>query len=169
MPEGEKRGRIGGGSTNPYYEDHKYPEPTVCPRCHLVYHNGRWQHEDAVDPAAMHPEASSHENHCPACRREIDRLPGGLVHLTGPYWKSHREEIENIIRNQEKSAAAHRPLQRIMWFDATDEEAVVATTNPHLAVRMGKAVESACKGDLVVKHGQGDQLVRVYWQRTDSP
>jgi len=168
MPEGEKRGRIGGRSTNPYYEDHKYPEPTVCPRCHLVYHNGRWQRQETAPSEAAGTAAASHENHCPACRREMDRMPGGLVSLRGTYWQAHRDEIEHILRNQEKSAAAHRPLQRIMWFEASDVEAEVATTNPHLAVRMGKAVESACKGNLVVKHGQGDQLVRVYWERNDS-
>lgn len=43
----------------------------------------------------------------------------------------------------------------------------MAVTNSHLALRIGKAVESACKGDLTIKRGGEDPLVRVYWERED--
>jgi len=160
MPEGEKRGRIGGGSTNPYHENRKYPEPTVCPRCRLTYRNGSWREgqEDAGDRPA-------HESHCPACRREIDLLPAGLLYLSGGYLGDHRDEILSIARNQASSAAAHRPLQRIMWIEQNGEATEIATTNGHLALRIGKAIESACKGSLDIKHAPEDQLVRVYWKR----
>jgi len=162
MPEGEKRGRIGGASSNPYHEDRKYPEPTVCPRCHLEYRNGSWR-------AATHTidAKQPNESHCPACRREIDLLPGGLLYLSGPYLHEHEDEILNIARNQASSAAAHRPLQRIMWIEKNGESTEIATTNGHLALRIGKAIESACKGSLDIKHAHGDQLVRVYWNRDD--
>jgi len=160
MPEGEKRGRIGGGSTNPYHEGRKYPEPTVCPRCHLVYRNGRWQAagENATDQRP-------NESHCPACKREIDGHPGGLLYLSGGYLDQHRKEILNIAHNQASSAAAQRPLQRIMWIEEESESTEIATTNGHLALRIGKAIESACKGNLDIKHAHGDQLVRAYWAR----
>jgi len=161
MSEGEKRGRLGGKSANPYHEDKKYPEPTQCPRCHLVYRSGRWQQ----------PEESSdgvrHASHCPACRREIDRLPAGLLYLSGSYLEQHRQEILNIASNQSESAAAQRPLQRIMWIDETDGTTEIATTDSHLAMRIGKAIADACKGDLTIKHASDAQLVRVYWQRSD--
>jgi hypothetical protein len=162
MPEGEKRGRIGGGSTNPYHEGRKYPEPTVCPRCHLVYRNGSWRKED-VQPNGPRPS----ESHCPACRREIDLLPGGLLYLSGEYLGQHKEEILSIAHNQASSASAQRPLQRIMWIDERNGNTEIATTNGHLALRIGKAIESACKGALDIKHAHGDQLVRVYWKRED--
>jgi hypothetical protein len=162
MPEGEKRGRIGGASTNPYHEGRKYPEPTTCPRCHLVYRHGRWQAGDDEDS-----DNKGNESHCPACRREIDRLPGGLLYLSGYYFGAHKEEILNIAHNQASSAAAQRPLQRIMWIEEENGNAEIATTNGHLALRIGKAVESACKGSLDIKHAHGDQLVRVYWQREE--
>jgi len=160
MTEGEKRGRIGGRSSNPYHEDRKYPEPTLCPRCSLVYRNGRWQ--DAEPPTAAE---SSHSSHCPACRREVDRMPAGLLFLAGDYLDQHREEILNIVRNQAESAALHRPLQRIMWIEEKDGTSEIATTQSHLATRLGKAIESACKGSLEIKHGDEAQLVRVYWRR----
>ena len=162
MTEGERRGRIGGKSSNPYHEDRKYPEPTVCPRCQLIYHNGHWQ--EGVQPASPQP---AHESHCPACRREIDRMPAGLLFLSGGYLDKHREEILNIAKNQAALAAAHRPLQRIMWMEDKRGTKQVATTNSHLALRIGKAIESACKGTLEIKHGDDTQLVRVYWQRDE--
>lgn len=161
MHEGEKRGPVGRRSTNPYFEDHKYPEPTECPRCGLIYHNGRWQVGE-VDKAA-----SVHRNPCPACRREIDRYPGGLIYLRGSYLKAHREEILNIARNQADAAARSRPLQRIMWVEDENGNVEIATTDRHLAVRIGKAVLGACNGQLEVKRADEDQLARVYWERDE--
>jgi len=161
MREGERRGTVGRESKNPYFEGQKYPEPTVCPRCGLVYHAGRWQ---KVDEAPSHPVQ---ESHCPACRREIDRYPAGLVVLRGAYLKKHHQEILNIARNQAASAAAARPLQRIMWVKEGQGEVEIATTNGHLALRIGKAIKSASKGDLTIKRAAEDQLVRVYWERED--
>jgi hypothetical protein len=162
MPEGEKRGRIGGASSNPYHEERKFPEPTMCPRCHLVYRNGRWQTANGENHIK-----DPNKSHCPACRREIDLLPGGLIYLSGDYLGRHKEEILNIAQNQASSAAAYRPLQRIMWIEEEKGNTEIATTNGHLAMRIGRAIESACKGSLDIKHAHGDQLVRVYWKREE--
>ena len=163
MTEREKRGRIGGKSPNPYHEEKKYPEPTDCPRCHLVYRNGRWQlrEEDSAE------SEKSNSNHCPACKREIGRLPAGLLYLSGPYLEKHREEILNIVSNQATSAAAQRPLQRIMWIEKGEDSTEIATTSSHLAQRIGKAIEDACKGTLTIKHADDAQLVRLYWERSE--
>ena len=162
MAEREKRGRIGGKSPNPYHEDKKYSEPTECPRCHLVYRNGRWQQGDEIPTPK-----EVHSSHCPACRREIDRLPSGLLYLSGTYLDQHREEILNIASNQSQAAAQQRPLQRIMWIQQGADNTEIATTDSHLAMRIGKAIEAACKGDLVIRHAHETQLVRVYWERSE--
>jgi len=94
-------------------------------------------------------------------------MPAGLLFLSGGYLDKHREEILNIAKNQAALAAAHRPLQRIMWMEDKRGTKQVATTNSHLALRIGKAIESACKGTLEIKHGDDTQLVRVYWQRDE--
>jgi len=162
MAEGEKRGHIGGKSSNPYHENRKYPEPTECPRCHLIYRNGRWQQGDKTNGTHK-----THSSHCPACRREIDQLPAGLLYLSGSYLDRHREEILNIASNQSESAAAQRPLQRIMWIEQGTDKTEIATTDSHLAMRIGKAIEGACKGDLTIKHAHDTQLVRLYWERSE--
>jgi len=162
MVEGEKRGRLGGGSANPYHEGRKYPEPTACPRCNLVYKNGRWQTGEVQEDGR-----GVNRSYCPACRREIDRIPGGVIRLSGGYLTEHSEEILNIVRNQAASAAENRPLQRIMWIEEGEETTEIATTSGHLATRIGKAIEGACKGSLTIKRGHEDQLTRVYWERED--
>ena len=163
MTEREKRGRIGGKSPNPYHEDKKYPEPTACPRCQLTYRNGRWQEV----PTNTTPEPQKiHSSHCPSCKREIDRLPAGLLYLSGSYLDQHRDEIINIVSNQSASAKSQRPLQRIMWIEQDAETTEIATTSSHLARRIGKAIEDACKGTLTIKHAPDDQLERLYWERS---
>jgi hypothetical protein len=95
----------------------------------------------------------------------MDGIPGGLIHLRGTYLEAHREEILNIAHNQATAAAAQRPLQRIMSVTSTDDGLEIATTDGHLAQRIGKAIESACKGTLTIKHADEDALVRLYWER----
>ncbi len=162
MRQGERRGGVGQQSINPYFEGAKYPEPTVCPRCGLMYQTGRWQ------VAEISPTKPVHQHVCPACRRAIDRYPAGWVYLSGSYMVDHREEILSIARNQESAAAASRPLQRILWIEQKAERVEIATTNRHLAERIGKAIEGACKGTLQVKRAPNAPLARVYWERDSS-
>jgi len=97
----------------------------------------------------------------------MDLLPAGLLYLSGSYWERHQEEILNIARNQSASAAAQRPLQRIMWIEKAEDKTEIATTSSHLAQRIGKAIEDACKGTLAIKHADDSQLVRLYWERSE--
>jgi hypothetical protein len=159
MAQGEKRGAVGGAGKDAYSELGKYPEPTVCPRCGLVYRAGRWQ------SAKDHPMGRAKESQCPACRRAVDRMPAGLLELSGGYLTGHREEVLNIAKNQAASVGLTRPLQRILWTEEKDGRVEIATTSPHLALRIGKAIRSACKGELVVKQAERDSLVRAYWNR----
>lgn len=81
--------------------------------------------------------------------------------------EEHQKEILNIARNQAAVAASRRPLQRIMWVEEREKQVEMALTSSHLALRIGKAIKSACKGDLLIKRGEEDPLVRVYWSRED--
>lgn len=157
----ERRGKVGHESKNPYYEGKKYKEPTFCSSCGLVYEQGRW-----VDKSRSN-KSNAHEALCPACRRKRDRNPEGLVYLSGNYFDDHREEIIHLAKNSEERAKEERPLQQIMWVDEDSENLELATTNEHLARRIGKAVARAHDGDLDIKSGDQERLVRVYWSRED--
>lgn len=157
----ERRGQVGHESKNPYYEGKKYREPTYCPSCGLVYHEGRWLEESI-------PEGKeANESLCPACRRERDRNPEGLVYLSGDYFQEHKEEILQLAKNTEERARSNRPLQRIMWSEKDSEHLKLATTNEHLARRIGKAIASAHNGNLDINSGHNERLVRVYWKREE--
>lgn len=157
-----RQGNLGEDPKSPYYEKRKYPEPTVCPRCRLVYHKGRWS---VANPQV--PANDVNRELCPACRRIEDREPGGLVHLSGGYLRDKHKlsEILNVVKNQEKQAREDRPLQRVMWVNRKEEQVEIATTNVHLAQRIGKAIHSAHSGELEIKYTEGARFARVYWRR----
>lgn len=157
----ERRGDVGHESKNPYYEGKKYKEPTFCPSCGLVYHEGRW-----VDKSKPE-DKNAKEALCPACRRRRDKNPEGLVYLSGGYFDEHKEEILHIAKNSAERAKETRPLQQIMWAEEDSETLELATTNEHLARRIGKAIARAHDGELEIKSGESERRVRVYWVRED--
>lgn len=76
-----------------YKSKGKLPEPTVCPQCGAVYHEGRWQWGKA--PAGAHQET------CPACHRIHDHYPAGFLTLEGPFFLTNRDEIIRLVHNEE--------------------------------------------------------------------
>jgi hypothetical protein len=143
---------------DPYYEGKKYAEPTVCGDCRLVYENGRWIEKDQM------PENPNIQL-CPACRRIKDRCPGGCLYLSGKHFKMCRQNILNLLKNIAEQALGKDPTKRIMWQRSTETGLEIATTDGHLARRLGEAIHRSQKGTLDLKYGDEDRLVRVYWCR----
>jgi NMD protein affecting ribosome stability and mRNA decay len=142
---------------DPYKSKSKPPEPTVCHECGAVFTSGRWQWAEAPDGA--------HEGLCPACQRIRDRVPAGILTLSGPFLREHREEILNLVRNTEEREKAQHPLKRIMAVEEGDEETVITFTDPHLARGTGTALHHAWQGDLDYHYLEEEMLLRVHWRR----
>ena len=87
----------------------KLAEPTVCPKCNAVFHDGRWQW------GAISSEA--HQVICPACHRQDDHYPAGYLFLTGDFLKAHSADILRLIYNKEQHERAEHPLKRIMTIE----------------------------------------------------
>ncbi len=135
----------------------KLKEPTVCPTCSAVFHEGRWQWLEAP--------ANAHQHNCPACQRIHDHFPAGFVTLTGDFSASHHEEILNLIHNLEKKEQVEHPMKRVMAIEKTGDGILITTTDIHLARGIGEAVHNGYQGDLEYHYNPGEMLLRVYWAR----
>lgn len=140
-----------------YQSKGKLHEPTVCPDCGAVFHEGRWQW--------LERPADAHEERCPACQRLHDEFPAGYVHLTGDFLNEHEVEILNLVRHQETQEKSEHPLKRIMNTERTPEGYLITTTDIHLARRIGEAIHHAYQGDLEFHYNPQQFLLRVTWQR----
>jgi hypothetical protein len=87
------------------------------------------------------------------------------VDVGGPFFVAHREEILNLIHNEEGKAKAEHPLHRIMALHEEDAGVSIATTDTHLPRRLGEALVRAHGGDLTFNYPEEEQLIRVSWRR----
>jgi hypothetical protein len=152
---------------------HKTPrspsEPALCEVCGAVYSERRWT-------SAGQPRKTGKHKHwrapkitvCPACKTEREGVPGGFVYLEGAYLALHRDEVDRLLDNEAGRASSDNPLGRIMSRDSDKEgRLVVATTTPHLAARLGQALDKAFGGDVRYDFSHENQLARVYWRRDE--
>ena len=142
---------------DPYQARGKYREPTVCPDCGAIFDNGRWKWGEAPP--------QSHKATCPACARTNDKLPAGLVTLSGEFFNAHRVELLQLARNTAANERTEHPLHRIMHVAETPAEAVITTCDVHSARCIGEALKRAYDGDLDLRFAEDEYSVRVNWRR----
>lgn len=135
----------------------KLHEPTVCSGCGAVYVDGRWSW--ATAPAGAHKAV------CASCQRIADRFPAGRIEIGGAFFKEHREEILNLVRNVEAAEKKERPLERIMGIADGGDRATVTTTGIHVARRIGESLSHSYQGEFDFQYGDGDDSIRVSWSR----
>lgn len=148
---------------DPYIQSANPQEVMVCSECQAVLHDQRWYLKEQTDPKMLKGQVRS--TVCPACQKVRDRLPGGIVHLSGSFLRNHREEILNLIKNENTRAMAVNPLERIMDIEIANAGLDVLTTNEKLAQRIGRALQKAYDGDVAYKWSEDNKLARVSWQR----
>jgi hypothetical protein len=152
---------------DPYIPDGHYPDGTVCTGCGAVYNKQHWNWDDRKRELLVNSGAAN-EVCCPACRQLAGRDPQGVVTLRGDYWPKHREEIMNLVHNEEGRGTHVNPLERVMSVEEQDGALVIQTTTEKLAQRIGRAIHKAHKGEVEYKFGETNQVARVYWERSLS-
>lgn len=152
--------------TDPYIDDEQLADNSVCKLCGDVYMSGRWYHPDQPSQKTQ-TTVQSERNMviCPACRKSQDRVPGGVLKLTGDFLRRHRDEILNLIRNETTKAQVANPLERVMSMESDHDELEITTTNEKLAQRIGKALHKAYSGNIEYKWSEDTKLARVNWHR----
>jgi len=143
---------------DPYTTKAKHAEPSVCGTCGLSYRAGRWVR-------GRGGAAQAKRVTCPACQRVKDRYPAGIVKLSGPYLREHREEIEHQIRHVEQREGRNHPLKRVMDMRAIRGGLEVTTTDAKLARAIGIALRHAHHGELDYDWSEVESVMRVTWKR----
>ncbi len=138
---------------------------SVCEGCHAVYMNKRWYADgDVYKTAVKNSEAVMMV--CPACLKIRDNFPGGIVTLRGDYVLAHKQDVINLIKNEEERARGFNPLERVMSIKENGHGSiVVSTTNEKLAQRLGRAIKKAFHGEVAYNWSHDNKLVRVDWVR----
>lgn len=133
--------------------------PAVCPRCRASYRDGRWTWQPAP--------ADAYEQTCPSCERIASEHPAGVVHLSGAFARTHRDELLRLLTNVEERESAEHPLKRIAKVADEEDGFSVSVTDGKLARSFGRALERAHEGRLEqpATTAEQDDLVRVRWTR----
>lgn len=162
MPKGQRgiRGGLRPHLKDPYLTRKSYKEPTLCPCCGLVYKHRRWQRMSDFDP-----ELAKGRHKCPACRKEEDHYIMGIVYITGDFFNQRRDEIINMLRNEEKKEVDHNPLDKIMAIVENENDVRIETTSENLAVHLGRMLYHSYGGNVEYKFSDEQKLARVYWHR----
>lgn len=149
---------------DPYISDESLEDNSVCGRCGSVYVSGRWymEHEVPEDKiAGDEPVATV----CPGCQKMRDKVPGGVLKITGTFSAMHRREVMNLIHNETNKAQSINPLEKIMAMREIDDGIELTTTNEKLAQRLGRALHRAYSGEIEYKWSENNKLARIYWHR----
>jgi len=136
----------------------KLPEPTVCPQCRAIYHQGRWQWAESWP-------CQSHEELCPACHRIKDHYPAGIVTLSGSFVQKHKDDILHLVRHLGAQEQEEHPLHRLMNIAEHPESVVITTTDIHLPHRIGHALHDSFQGELDYHYEEETYFIRVDWKR----
>jgi hypothetical protein len=91
-------------TADPYLPRGANRSVSVCGSCHAVYMNKRWYAEgDRYETVTKN--AGTMTMVCPACLKIRDNFPGGIVTLKGDYVLPHKQDLMNLVRNEEGARA----------------------------------------------------------------
>jgi NMD protein affecting ribosome stability and mRNA decay len=106
---------------DPYRID-KRPDGAYCEQCGIVYIDKNWKLK-AIEREKKVPII------CPACRKINDKYYMGVLTISGEFLKEHKDEIINLIKNEEKKLRSKNSLPRIALIEELNGAIVVNTTS----------------------------------------
>jgi hypothetical protein len=152
-------------TTDPYLPRGASRKMMVCESCHAIYSNKRWYSDPDLYKTAME-NPTTITAVCPADLKIRDNFPGGIVTLKGDYVLPHKQDLLNLIKNEEERARGFNPLERVMSVKENGYGSIViSTTNEKLAQRLGRAIKKAFHGEVTYRWSHDNKLARVDWVR----
>ncbi len=137
---------------------------SICEDCTAVYQNKKW----FLD-AKLYKEKKALKDvkwvTCPACKKTKEHVPNGVVTLKGDFLKEHKEEIMNLIHNEDARSKGYNPLKRIMKIEEKKGDIEIFTTSAKLAQRIGAVLFKAYSGAVEYKKHENAKFMRVAWKR----
>ena len=141
-------------------------EPAVCALCGALYFKRRWISADHTHVAENRHFRPPIVTTCPTCIQIQGGTPSGYVFIDGAFFRSHRDSVETLLRNEAERAVEDNPLARIMlWNEDNKQKLTLSTTTEHLAMRLGHALEKAFHGTVEYDFSHENKLARVTWRR----
>jgi len=152
------------GIPDPYIPRKGMKEPTICPSCRAVYQKKRWTLDEGLYLETKSKKGVRQQK-CPACQKIEDGYAMGIVNLHGSFVLEHCDEIINLLRSEERHAIEKNPLERLMKILKKGNGLYVETTTDSLALRIGRVLSRAYKGESEFDWKYGDKHVIVDWKR----
>jgi len=136
----------------------------ICPVCHSIS-DGRLWLMDEKEYQRLRRDPNVRVELCPADQRIRRQMFDGEVVLRGSWLEGHKEEVLNLIHNEEKRTRSTNPMARLAAVQQRDGYIYILTTSQALARRIGSALKSAFKGRLTVQRLPYESFTRVRWAR----
>ena len=140
-----------------YRRSKKLKNPVICTNCGAFYSDGRWSWDV---PFKFHISKIL----CPACQRIKDHYPAGYIEVEGEFLKNHKDELLNLIHNQEAQEMEEHPLELIIEIKEEQGKLVISTTGMHLPGRIGNALKNSYEGKLDISY-EAESIARAHWMR----
>jgi len=130
-------------------------EPTVCPQCGAVFHDGRW-HGWRGQPEPMRKPARRATAFTTNSR--------GYVTVNGPSSRIIARNCSNWPgRGSPRQGGASPEADH--EIEDQDDGIQITTTDIHLARGIGEALHHAYQGELEYHYNERENLLRVVWER----
>ncbi len=136
----------------------------ICPVCHAISDGKHWL-LDEEEYRRLRQDPNVRVELCPADERIRRQMFDGEVMLRGEWLQTHKEEVLNWVRNEEKRARSTNPMARLATVQEREGGIYILTTSQALARRIGSGLKSAFKGRLTIQRLPYETFTRVRWAR----
>jgi len=111
------------------------------------------------------PSARKTNRHSEAFRAPKKVEEGGIIKIYGAFLLDHEQDILNLVKHEGKLAEERNPAAKVAKIAKANGGFEVTTTDHNLALKIGKALSHAYKGEHTYKFLKEEKFVEVVWQR----